>query len=138
MLGSGNVKQYRDGERFVLKKEYEKFKRRTNPIFLILVALALFFLDQPFLCLGLQESLIFYVNNGKQVFAIYYFASLVLRENILRVNGSHIKIWWILHHYLSIMMSVVMIFWPLSSETFRSFQLQFLFFCFSQGSNYLC
>jgi len=38
--------------------------------------------------------------------------SLALRENILKVNGSNIRPWWITHHYLSAFMSVVLLTWP--------------------------
>lgn len=43
---------------------------------------------------------------------LYYYVSLALRENILRVNGSKIQSWWIIHHYISAAMSVVMLTWP--------------------------
>jgi hypothetical protein len=65
------------------------------------------------------------------VWLLYYYTSLALRENILRVNGSSkiihrandvmmtnrgaisdIKSWWIIHHYLSIVVSLTLIMFP--------------------------
>lgn len=49
------------------------------------------------------------------VWLLYYYVSLALRENILRVNGSRIMSWWIVHHYISASTSVVMLTWPFTS-----------------------
>jgi hypothetical protein len=84
------------------------------------------------------------------VWLMYYYVSLSLRENILRVvrafayprlaqmrmmldrpqNGSAIRPWWIYHHYLSALMSVVMLTWP-RTETYNRFSSHFTVrFCF--------
>jgi hypothetical protein len=47
-----------------------------------------------------------------QLWMLYYYVSLALRENILRVNGSNIKTWWIVHHYLSIAIAFCMLMFP--------------------------
>jgi len=80
-LGQVNVKQYREGERYVLKKEYEKFKNRTSIIFLVAVIVQMIF---P---INILQVLF-------QVWLLYYYVSLALRENILRVNGSAILPWY--------------------------------------------
>jgi hypothetical protein len=49
------------------------------------------------------------------IWLLYYYVSLALRENILRVNGSKIQSWWIIHHYISAAMSVVMLTWPFTA-----------------------
>lgn len=54
----------------------------------------------------------------------YYYVSLALRENILRVNGSNIRPWWITHHYLSSFMSIVLLTWP-EGENYNKFLPQF-------------
>ena len=43
------------------------------------------------------------------IWTLYYYVSLSLRENILRVNGSNIKPWWIYHHYVSAVMSITVL-----------------------------
>jgi len=111
-LGQVNVKQYREGERYVLKKEYEKFKNRTSIIFLVAVIVQMLF---P----------INWLQVLFQVWLLYYYVSLALRENILRVNGSAIMPWWIIHHYFSIILSLVFLLWP-SSEAYEKFNSQFL------------
>lgn len=119
-LGQVNVKQFRDGERFRLKQEYEKFKRKTNPQFMIFIFLLYLF--------PRSEMLV----TVWQIWLLYYYTTLALRENILQVNGSTIKIWWILHHYLSITASLTMLLWP-SSNTFYSLLPVFTHFGLVQG-----
>lgn len=43
------------------------------------------------------------------IWMLYYYVSLSLRENILKTNGSNIKTWWIIHHYLSSVMSITVL-----------------------------
>jgi len=119
-LGKVNVKQYRDGERLRLKQEYQKFKRKTDPLFLAFV-IALIFVRHRAL------EIMF------QVWLLYYYLTLALRENILQVNGSNIKNWWIYHHYISIAVSFVILTWPPESEPYHHFLPQFLYFSLLQG-----
>jgi len=68
-----------------------------------------------------------------QLFLAYYYASLAIRENILRqvsicvkyfdthfvifrANGSNIKPWWIWHHYLSMGIATCFLTWPDSTS----------------------
>jgi len=120
-LGQVNVKQYRDGERFRLKQEYEKFKRKTNPQFMLFIVL-LYLFPQSEILLTIW-----------QIWVLYYYTTLALRENILKVNGSNIKIWWILHHYLSITAAFTMLLWPSNTESFQTLFPVFLYFTFAQG-----
>jgi len=120
-LGQVNVKQYRDGERFRLKQEYEKFKGKTNPQFMLFVFLIWLFPNSELLV------------TAWQIWLLYYYTTLALRENILRVNGSSIKGWWIMHHYLSITGSFTMLLWPANSTTFRNIRTVFTYFCGAQG-----
>jgi len=121
-LGQVNVKQFRDGERFRLKQEYEKFKRKTNPQFMAFVFLLYLFPN--------SEMLV----TAWQIWLLYYYTTLALRENILKVNGSNIKAWWIMHHYLSITGSFTMLLWPSSSSTFSTIALPlFTYFSGAQG-----
>eukprot|EP01112_Ceratiomyxa_fruticulosa_P005673 TRINITY_DN1645_c0_g1_i1.p1 TRINITY_DN1645_c0_g1~~TRINITY_DN1645_c0_g1_i1.p1 ORF type:complete len:334 (-),score=45.65 TRINITY_DN1645_c0_g1_i1:89-1090(-) len=118
-LGQVNVKQYRDGERFRLKQEYEKFKHKTSPQFLLFVVLIHYYPHPMFI-------------TAWQIWLLYYYITLALRENILRVNGSSIKSWWIYHHYLSMIGSLVMMLWPLDG-TFTLFLPGFLLVSLFQG-----
>jgi hypothetical protein len=118
-LGQVNVKQYRDQDRNVLKLEYEKFKDRTNYLFFAFVTLQLLFKRVLFL------EVIFHI------WLLYYYTSLALRENILKVNGSNIKPWWIIHHYLSIITSLAALMLPVA--IYHELVDVFLYFGVFQG-----
>jgi len=118
-LGQVNVKNYQDGERFRLKEEYQKFKGRTDWIFLIFSSVLLF--------LGRTR----WMEILFQCWLVYYFVSLSLRENILQVNGSRIKDWWIFHHYISIVVSITWLTW--NTITYEASLNNFLWLTFFQG-----
>ncbi len=40
----------------------------------------------------------------------YYFI-VTIREHILIANGSRILHWWLVHHYLAILLAVIMLTW---------------------------
>jgi hypothetical protein len=42
---------------------------------------------------------------------------MALREAVLLVNGSHIKPWWIAHHWWSALGSLLMLALPISSPS---------------------
>ncbi|KCV70343.1 hypothetical protein H696_02670 [Fonticula alba] len=43
---------------------------------------------------------------------LYYYCTLSLRDHILLVNGSRIHSWWLIHHYLSALLSGILLVWP--------------------------
>lgn len=67
------------------------------------------------------------------IWLLYYYISLALRENILRVNGSNIRPWWIYHHYLSAVMVIIILTWPNTHNYNHEFLPQFNVYCFCQG-----
>src|SRR3989338_3077962 len=123
MLGRGNVKHYSVQDRQQLKSEYEKFKSRTAWIFLgfVVLQLALFETDP-----SSPLAILF------QVWLLYYYTTLALREHILKVNGSRVKPWWIYHHYLSIVISGTSLLW--NTPSFAVFYPQFLLFSLYQST----
>lgn len=58
---------------------------------------------------------------------LYYYCTCVLREHILLVNGSRIRTWWIGHHYLSIIISGVMLICP-ATPAYKAFRTPFFSF----------
>ncbi|KAL6581612.1 hypothetical protein OROMI_007535 [Orobanche minor] len=48
-----------------------------------------------------------------QAWLLYLYTGLALRENILRVNGSDIRPWWIKHHYCAMGMAVISLTWEI-------------------------
>lgn len=56
-----------------------------------------------------------------------YYCTLTIRESILKVNGSRIKGWWRLHHFISTVCAAVLLIWP-QGETWQLFRTQFMYF----------
>ncbi len=49
------------------------------------------------------------------VWLSYFYLAMALRENVLVVNGSHIRPWWITHHYISAAASLALLGLPITS-----------------------
>lgn len=58
---------------------------------------------------------------------VWYYCTLTIRESILKVNGSRIKGWWRFHHFLSTVVSGVLLVWP-NTGPWYAFRQQFLWF----------
>lgn len=58
---------------------------------------------------------------------VWYYCTLTIRESILKVNGSRIKGWWRLHHFISTVSAAVLLIWP-QGESWQSFRTQFMYF----------
>ena len=55
------------------------------------------------MCFGFSLST-YYIElllQAHQLWLLYYYTTLALRENILLANGSDILHWWIYHHLVS-------------------------------------
>eukprot|EP00003_Mantamonas_plastica_P028438 TRINITY_DN6446_c0_g1_i8.p1 TRINITY_DN6446_c0_g1~~TRINITY_DN6446_c0_g1_i8.p1 ORF type:complete len:210 (+),score=65.71 TRINITY_DN6446_c0_g1_i8:532-1161(+) len=73
-----------------------------------------------------------FLIEGVHLLLLYYYATLTLREGILVANGSNIKGWWIMHHYLSIAVSTTLLTWP-NSDSYDAFLPLFILY-----GSYLC
>lgn len=58
---------------------------------------------------------------------VWYYCTLTIRESILKVNGSRIKGWWRFHHFLSTVVSAVLLVWP-NTGAWYAFRGQFIWF----------
>lgn len=58
---------------------------------------------------------------------VWYYCTLTIRESILKVNGSRIKGWWRLHHFISTVSAGVLLVWP-QGEPWQLFRHQFMYF----------
>jgi hypothetical protein len=58
---------------------------------------------------------------------VWYYCTLTIRESILKVNGSRIKGWWRLHHFISTVVSGVLLIWP-NTGAWYEFRDQFMWF----------
>lgn len=116
ILGNVNVSILDKSERFQYKDQYEQFK-----LVVTLISCALSF-----------TNLFAHWNVLQLVFyflCVWYYCTLTIRESILRVNGSRIKGWWRLHHFISTVVSGVLLVWP-DGEPHRLFRGNLLFFSF--------
>lgn len=119
VLGSVNVTLLHMGDRFRYKNEYEVFKRNATCTIILLALLSLYFECR------LMDTLF-------HTFLAVYYAILTVRELILIANGSRIKLWWRLHHYISIIQSFVILEWP-DGESYEFFRNTFLYFSLYLG-----
>lgn len=99
------------------RQEYEDFKIFQTYLNIPLVLMILF-INFYF---GKTSRLL---DQFYQVFITYFYITLAFRENILKVNGSNILSWWIIHHYLSILVSIMMLTWP-KTEHYLAFRSGF-------------
>lgn len=114
ILGNVNVSILNRAEKVRYKDDYEKFKLILN-------------------CIGLFMSCVNLVVNYRALelalmfLLVWYYCTLTIRESILKVNGSRIKGWWRLHHFISTVCAAVLLIWP-QGEPWQLFRSQFMYF----------
>jgi hypothetical protein len=89
-------------QRLAYKKQVEAFK--------LTFSLTLTFFGA--LCLLMPTSNILLVRAADAIFLfsmLYFYSTVTLREHILLVNGSSIRLWWFFHHYLSIALTGILL-----------------------------
>lgn len=110
-LGPINVRALRNDVRLKVKEEYNNYRDRTAVLFLlfpcILLVLKNWIWDGCIPAFPVQLY---------QAWLLFFYTSLVLRENILRVNGSDIRPWWIYHHYCAMVMALVSLTWEIKGQ----------------------
>ncbi len=120
VLGRVNCKVWKDNDRVQMRNEYTKFKGRTTYIFILFPLIQLFFYHEHF------------IWKIHQMWLLYYYMTLALRENILLINGSNIKSWWLYHHYISILITMVLIGWP-DQDIYNDESIKVNYFLLMQG-----
>lgn len=103
------------------KTEYENFK-----LYMTIYSLA-FALLNLFLFSGAAAN--YWLDVMYFFSLLYFYWTVTLREHILLVNGSRMRPWWMMHHYLSIALVGTILIWPHSSVSFQSFRDTFYWFC---------
>ncbi|GLV34576.1 uncharacterized protein CBL_09057 [Carabus blaptoides fortunei] len=114
ILGNVNVSILNKNDKFKYKDEYEKFKLVLSVIGFVLAVINLKTNFRP-----LELSYIFLL--------VWYYCTLTIRESILKVNGSRIKGWWRLHHFISTVAAGILLIWP-DTEAWALFRDQFMWF----------
>ncbi|KAK9798540.1 hypothetical protein WJX73_001107 [Symbiochloris irregularis] len=139
LLGSRiSVVTTRRNEAIKLKEEYHSFRDRGGVYLFILAALLLFGLRRADMVQGRPGAYTltppFMV--GVQLFLcwlLYMYTALALRENVLKVNGSSIRDWWIHHHYWAIGTCLIILTLPVDSTAYQEFLRSFLWWSAYQG-----
>ncbi|CAH1802324.1 unnamed protein product [Owenia fusiformis] len=116
ILGEVNVSLLSKQDKFTYKQEYEKFKLVCTVITLVWAICLLTFLA------GYR-----WFDAAFDFLLVWYYCTLTIREHILKVNGSRIKGWWVLHHFVSTVCAGIILIWP-ESDSFRKFRDQFMYF----------
>ncbi|KAM3869648.1 transmembrane protein 120A-A-like [Diretmus argenteus] len=120
VLGNVNVTLLNKQAKYAYKDEYEKFKM------VIIVILFLFSFTCCFLFNYRALDALF------NFLMVWYYCTLTIRESILISNGSRIKGWWVIHHYVTTFLSGVMLTWP-EGILYQMFRNQFLSYCLYQS-----
>ncbi|KAG8086791.1 hypothetical protein GUJ93_ZPchr0010g9761 [Zizania palustris] len=86
-LGPVNLRATRKEVQLKVKEEYNSYRDRTSLLFLLY-----------------------------QAWLLFLYTTLALRENILRVNGSDIRPWWMFHHYCAMLMALISLTWEIKGQ----------------------
>ncbi|MFH4979612.1 hypothetical protein AB6A40_006321 [Gnathostoma spinigerum] len=115
ILGSNlNLSLLNKDARYRYKEEYEKFKLFvTYTILFVFIAASI-----------LPSRVIDFVGN---FLLVWYYCTLTIREAVLKINGSRIKGWWIMHHYVSCFLCGITLTWK-DGECYQEFRPQFILF----------
>ncbi|GAA0149863.1 hypothetical protein LIER_08935 [Lithospermum erythrorhizon] len=107
-LGPINVRANRRDIQLKVKEEYNEFRDRTAFLFILFPALLLMLSSR--IWGGCLPALPVQLYTG---WLLHLYTGLALRENILRVNGSDIRPWWIYHHYCAMAMALISLTWEI-------------------------
>ncbi|WAR01781.1 TM120-like protein [Mya arenaria] len=121
ILGQVNISLLNKEDKYLYKQDYERFKLTLSNIILILSLL---------LVLGnyiVDFSNIRWADSILHFLLVWYYCTLTIREQILIVNGSRIKGWWVLHHFVSTACSAITLIWP-DSYSYMQFRTQYGWF----------
>ncbi|KAG0448844.1 hypothetical protein HPP92_027630 [Vanilla planifolia] len=110
-LGPVNVRANRKEVRLKAKEEYNNYRDRTAFLFLLFPSVLIFLRSWKWEgCFPVLPVQLY------QAWLLFLYTSLALRENILRVNGSDIRPWWIYHHYCAMLMALVSLTWEIKGQ----------------------
>ncbi|TVU33709.1 hypothetical protein EJB05_25542 [Eragrostis curvula] len=110
-LGPVNVRVARKEDRLKIKDEYNNYRDRAAYLFLLFPSTLL--LLRWWIWDGCLPALAVQIY---QAWLLFLYTSFALRENVLIVNGSDIRPWWIYHHYLAMLMALVSLTWEIKGQ----------------------
>ncbi|XP_078445921.1 uncharacterized protein LOC144714967 [Wolffia australiana] len=110
-LGPINVRATKKDVRLKVKEEYNNYRDRTAFLFFLFPSVLL--LSRAWIWNGCFPA---WPVQLYQAWLLFLYTSLALRENILRVNGSDIRPWWIYHHYCAMLMALISLTWEIKGQ----------------------
>lgn len=121
-----------------IKEEYHSFRNRSAYTMLAFAGLLYIGVLRSRLVAEANAPLTLMpvVMVGVQFFLcwlLFFYTAAALRESVLKVNGSHIRPWWIHHHYWAMATCVLMLSLPVDSPAFVRAITLFLWWAFMQG-----
>ncbi|KAI6188216.1 hypothetical protein M3Y98_00330300 [Aphelenchoides besseyi] len=117
--GNLNVSLLNPDDRYKYKEDYERFKATVTYVIIAMLTIAFFF---PYRAIDALCNFLM----------VWYYCTLTIREAILRVNGSRIKGWWLVHHYIACVLCGITLTWR-DRACYKDFRPLFLVVSF-----YIC
>ena len=139
---SCNVSSLRRDEAIRIKHEYQAFRNRSAYIMIAFSALLYVGVlrSRRVAEAGEPLTLLPIVMVGMQVFLcwlLFFYTASALRESVLKVNGSHIRSWWIYHHVWAGITCILMLSLPVDSPSFVNSVILFQWWGMMQGATML-
>ena len=133
-----NVLALRRDESLRIKEDYHSFRNRSAYTMFAFASLLYLGVLRSRLVAEANAplSLIPVVMVGVQLFLcwlLFFYTAAALRESVLKINGSHIRPWWIHHHYWSMATCVLMLSLPVDSPAFVRAITMFLWWAIMQS-----
>ncbi|KAL8139046.1 hypothetical protein V2J09_005047 [Rumex salicifolius] len=110
-IGPINVRATRKDVQLKVKEEYNSYRDRTALLFLLFPAVLLVLGSRMW-----DGCLPAFPVQLYQAWLLFLYMGLAFRENILRVNGSDIRPWWVYHHYCAMVMALVSLTWEIKGQ----------------------
>ncbi|KAJ4711742.1 hypothetical protein OWV82_014104 [Melia azedarach] len=110
-IGPINVRASRKDVQLKVKEEYNSYRDRTALLFLLFPSTLLML--RSWIWDGCLPA---FPVQLYQAWLLLLYTGLALRENILRLNGSDIRPWWIYHHYCAMIMALVSLTWEIKGQ----------------------
>lgn len=120
IVGQVNVTFDSEAEKYRYKDDYEKFKLYCTIMTLLSSVLNFFVLHNRI------------SDAALSFFLLWYYCTLTVRESILIANGSRIKGWWVMHHYIAVFLSGIFVIWP-EGQSYQEFRNTFMAFSIYQS-----
>ncbi|XP_044485401.1 transmembrane protein 120 homolog isoform X2 [Mangifera indica] len=111
LIGPINVRASCKDIQLKVKEEYNAYRDRTALLFLLFPSTLLILRS----CIW-DGCLPTFPVQLYQGWLLFLYTGLALRENILRLNGSDIRPWWIYHHYCAMIMALVSLTWEIKGQ----------------------